>query len=134
MERLSPLDRVRHLNLAEQRKLARNGQLQERVALERVFGKNVWEALLHNPRLTIPEVARIARKGTVPRPLLDLIADNAAWAKSATVRRALLSNPRLGTEAIYRVLRLTPRRELGLIEKQTLYPTAVRQAARRLKR
>jgi len=101
---------------------------------ERLFGKNVWEALLHNPRLTIPEVARIARKGTVPRPLLELIADNAAWAKTGPVRRALLTNRRLSSEAVMKVLRLTPKNELKLAEKQTAYPAHVREAARKLLR
>jgi hypothetical protein len=61
-------DRVRTLSPVEQQKVAANGTLPERVTLERIFGPNVWEALLANPRLTLPEVATIARKGTVPRP------------------------------------------------------------------
>ena len=36
--------------------------------LERLYGKQVWESLLHNAKVTVPEVARIARKGTIPRP------------------------------------------------------------------
>jgi len=125
-------DRLRHLRLHEQQKLARGGELSDRVALERMFGKNVWEALLQNPRLTIPEVARIARKGTVPKPLLDRIVDNKAWIKAPPVRRALLSNPRLGTDALMPILKLTPKRELKLIQKQMGYPAAVREAARKL--
>ena len=46
----------------------RRERLQERVALERMYGPNVWETLLRNNRLTPPEAARIARKGTLPRP------------------------------------------------------------------
>ena len=38
-----------------------------------MYGKNVWEALLRNPRLTAPEVARIARMGQLPRPLIEII-------------------------------------------------------------
>jgi hypothetical protein len=125
-------EKLRRLPPQEQRKLARGGELAQRVVLERLFGKSVWEALLHNPRLTIPEVARIARKGTLPRPLLDQIVDNATWVKAGPVRRALLSNPRLSPAHVLRVLQLAPKSELRLVEKQLGYPTAVRQAARKL--
>ena len=50
----------------------------------------MWEALLSNPRLSVMEVARIARKGQLPIPLVDQIAANDAWAASPEVRRALL--------------------------------------------
>ncbi|MDH5670861.1 MAG: PilZ domain-containing protein [Myxococcales bacterium] len=123
---------VRKLSLTEQQKLARSGELQDRVLLERYFGKNVWEHLLRNPRLTVPEVARIARKGTVPRPLLDLIVDNNAWIQAPPVRRALLGNTRVSYEGIVKLLRITPKQELKSIHKTTAYPNSVREAARKL--
>jgi Tfp pilus assembly protein PilZ len=125
-------EKLRNLNAAQQLKLARTGELAERIALERLYGKHVWEALLHNPRLSLPEVARIARKGTVPKPLLDVILENNAWLKAAAVRRALLSNPKLSGDAILKLLRLTPKHELKILEKSTAYGAAVREAARKL--
>lgn len=125
-------ERVRGLNTTERLKLARSGNYAERLALERAFGKDVWEALLQNPRLTHPEVARIARMGTLPGPQVEAIATNPAWLTSAPVRRALLSNPRLSGPLIERVLRAFPRSELTQIHKQTTFPTAVRNAARKL--
>src|SRR5262245_12718244 len=125
-------EKLRNLNAAQQLKVARKGELAERIALERLYGKQVWEALLHNPRLSLPEVARIARKGTVPKPLLDVILENNAWLKAATVRRALLSNPKLSADAILKLLRLTPKHELKILEKSTAYGAAVREAARKL--
>jgi hypothetical protein len=115
-------------------KVARRGELADRLAVERLYGKQVWEALLHNPRLTIPEVAKIARKGTVPRPLLDIILDNGAWTKADAVRRALLSNPKIGVDSVLKLLRITPKHELKLIEKGTAYGATVREAARKLLR
>jgi hypothetical protein len=127
-------ERLRHLSPAEQLKVARRGELADRLAVERLYGKQVWEALLQNPRLTIPEVAKIARKGTVPRPLLDVIMDNAGWTKADAVRRALLSNPKIGPDAVVKLLRITPKHELKLIEKGTAYGAVVREAARKLLR
>jgi hypothetical protein len=102
--------------------------------LERLYGKNVWETLLRNPRLTPPEVSRIARYGSLPRVLLEVILANTTWLQAAEVRRAVLSNPRLGTDQIVKVLRLVPKHELRLAAVQTAYPHAVRNAARVLLR
>ena len=125
-------ERLRGLPLAQQLKLAHHGEATERIVLERLYGKNVWEALLRNPRLTGPEVARIARMGTLPRPLLEIIVGNGGWMGIPEVRRALLSNPRLGTDQIIRILRLLPKHELKLAAMQTAYPHAVRDAAKRM--
>src|SRR5262249_6160224 len=83
-------ERLRKLNQTQQQKIARRGELNDRVMLERLYGRNVWDSLLHNPKLTIPEVASIARKGTLPRPLLELIVENNGWIQAPMVRRALL--------------------------------------------
>jgi hypothetical protein len=127
-------ERLRGLNLAAQIKLAVSGELHERIVLERLYGKNVWETLLRNPRLTAPEVSRIARYGALPRVLLEIIVGNNAWLQIPEVRRALLSNPRLATDQVVKVLRLTPKHELRLATVQTAYPAAVRNAAKMLLR
>ena len=123
-------ERLRGLTLATQIKLAISGELHERIVLERLYGKNVWEPLLKNPRLTAPEVSRIARYGSLPRILLENIVVNNAWLQIPEVRRALLSNPRLAADQIQKVLRLTPKHELKLAAIQTSYPYAVRNAAK----
>ena len=125
-------ERLRGLTLAAQVKMGTQGELQERIVLERLYGKNVWEALLRNQRLTAPEVARIARYGSLPRVLIEIIVGNNAWLQIPEVRRALLSNPRLGVDQVMKVLRLTPKHELRLAAIQTAYPHAVRNAAKNL--
>jgi hypothetical protein len=126
------LERVRRMSAAEQLRLARTGERDERIALERVLGKAVWDGLLHNPRITTPEVAAIARMGTLPTPLLEFIVGNAGWLRAPEIRRAVLSNPRLAGEQIARVLRAMPKAELRLMPLQSAYPAAVREAAKRL--
>ena len=125
-------ERLRGLTLAQQIKAASSPDPQERILLERFYNKNVWEPLLRNPRLTPPEVARLARLGTLPRPLLEIIVSNGSWMQMPEVRRSLLANPRLGTDQILRILRLLPKHELKLATTQTAYPHAVRDCARRL--
>jgi len=124
-------DRIRAMSGAEQLRLAAAGTLTERTILERMLGPGVWETLLRNARVTIPEVARIARKGSLPRPLVELIAANPPWLASAEVQRALLSNPRSSPAVIQKVFRAMSRHDLLLVPQQTAYPEAVRTAAKR---
>jgi hypothetical protein len=127
-------NRLRNLPLGERIKVAHGPVLEDRVLLERLYGSSVWEHLLRNPRVTVPEVARMARKGTMPRPLLELIVDNEQWIRQGVIRRALLSNPRLSPEAATKILRSMSARELRLVPQQTAYPDLVRRAALRLMR
>jgi hypothetical protein len=125
-------ERVRKLSLRERERVARQGQLAERMALERVYGASVWEGLLQNPMLTVPEVAQIAKKGALPQPLVATIVANNAWLASGEVRRALLGNPRVAGVHLDRVLRATPRPELKQIAAMSPYRSQVRSAAKRL--
>jgi hypothetical protein len=125
-------EKLRHLNAAQQLKVARTGELAERIAVERLYGKQVWDALLRNPRISMPEVARIARKGTVPKPLIELILENGAWTKADAVRRALLGNPKLNSDAVLKLLRITTKHELKMIEKGSAYAHSIRELARKL--
>lgn len=127
-------ERLRGLSVVEQLRVARDGTLTERVALERLYGKVVWEALLRNTRVTVPEVSRLARMGTMPRPLLELIVASPAWLQVPQIRRALLSNPRLSPELVHKVLAALPREELQLVPQITAYPPAVRMAAKAMVR
>jgi hypothetical protein len=130
-EALTVHDRVRMLSLIEQQKLAATGTLPERVALERAFGPNVWETLLSNTRLTLPEVATIARKGTVPRPIIENLAGHASWLAAPEVQRALLSNPRSTPAVVGKVLQAMTRGDLTLVARQSAYPHSVRVAAKK---
>ena len=128
------VERLRGLSTNEQLRVAREGSQTERVVLERIYGKAVWEALLRNAHLTVPEVARLARMGTMPRPLLELVVANPAWLQAPPVRRALLSNPRLAPEQVHKILALLPREELKLVPQNTAYPATVRTAAKAMGR
>jgi len=127
-------ERLRGLSVVEQLRVARDGSITERVALERLYGKVVWEALLRNTRVTVPEVTRLAKMGTMPRPLLELIVSNPAWLQVPQIRRALLTNPRLSPDMVHRVLSALARDELQLVPQVTAYPPAVRMAAKALTR
>jgi hypothetical protein len=125
-------ERVRQMGLREREATGRAGTLTERVALERAFGSSVWESLLQNPQLTAPEVAHIAKNGSLPVPLVNIIVANASWLASGEVRRALLSNPRVTGHNLERVLRAVPKVELKQVAQMTAYRSDVRSAAQKL--
>jgi hypothetical protein len=127
-------ERVRALSLTDRGIVARQGSLQERVALERCYGSAVWEGLLQNPQVTPPEVARIAKNGMLPRSAAQIIVSNAAWLALPDIQRALLSNPRVAGPHLERVLRAMPRSELEKVTSSTAYRAEVRKDAARLTR
>ncbi len=118
--------------MREREIVARQGMLSERVALERTFGSSVWEALLQNPQLSVPEVAHLARNGTLPVPLVATIVANGAWLASGEVRRALMSNPRVSGTHLDRVLKAMPRVELKQVAQASPFRNQVRAAAKKL--
>ncbi|MCC6555589.1 MAG: hypothetical protein IT372_21720 [Polyangiaceae bacterium] len=125
-------ERVRALSIPEREIMARQGTLPERTALERCYGASVWEGLLQNPQITPPEVARIAKNGTLPRPLVQHIVGNPGWLSIAEVQRALLGNPRCGGAHLERVLRAMARADLERVAAMSVYRAEVRQAAKKL--
>jgi len=125
-------DRVRELDLAGRDALARSGSLPERVALERRFGSSVWEALLHNPQITAREVVRMAKSGSLPATLVNLIVANKGWLADGAIQAALLQNPRVSGAHLERVLRALPQSELTRISEQTSHRSQVRMGAKKL--
>ena len=124
--------RVRSYSTAEQLRAAREGDYPERVALERVYGKAVWDVLLHNPRITAPEITRMARNRKLPKQLVETITAKAGWLASSEVRRSLLMNPQVTGASLEKVLKAMPKLELTRVADMQSYPMAVRQAAKRI--
>jgi hypothetical protein len=109
--------------------VAREGDAGERIELERKYGKLVWEMLLRSPKITRMEVARIAKKGALPKNLRQLILSNPGWLSDSQVRSGLLTNPRMSDAEVATVLRASPKHELRLLAKQTSIPHRIRKVA-----
>ncbi len=129
---LNPLDRVRAMTVHERRKVAMMGEQANRIALERLYGKEMWALLLSNPKISTPEVARIARKPQLALPLIEKIIANQKWVRAPHIRRALLTNHKLTRAMITKILRATPKREVKLMPNQRGYPNLVRELARQM--
>jgi hypothetical protein len=123
-------ERMRTLSIREREEISRHGSLAERVALERAYGGVVWEGLLQNPSISTAEVARIARNGTLPKPLVQVIVNNAGWVSVPEVQRALLTNPRCSGPHLERVVRAIPSSELKRMAVNCPYRSEVRSVVR----
>ena len=110
----------------------REGDHAERVALERTYGKAVWDVLIRNSRITAPELTRLARNRNLPKKIIDALTGNVGWLASSDLRRALLMNPQVTGTALEKVLRAVPKLELTRIATQTTYPQNVRRAVKKI--
>jgi hypothetical protein len=123
-------ERMRNLTISQREEMARHGALAERVALERAFGGVVWEGLLQNPSISSAEVARIARHGTLPKPLVNIIVNNPGWLSVPEVQRALMTNPRCSGPHLERVVRSIDHHELTRLAQNCPYRSEVRNFVR----
>ena len=125
-------DKVRALSRTEKLLLAPKADRSERAVLAQDNDQQVLHALLRNPRLTLEEVARIARSTLLAAVSAELIAKTAQWSASAEIRSALVGNPRTPTPLALRLLPTLPEPEIRQIAKATAVSQALRQAALRL--
>lgn len=125
-------DKVRALSRTEKLLLAPKADRSARAVLAQDNDAQVLQALLRNPRITLEEVARIARSTLLSATTAELIAKTAQWSSSAEIRSALVGNPRTPTPLALRLLPTLPEAEIRQIAKSTAVSQALRQAALRL--
>jgi hypothetical protein len=125
-------DRVRNLTRTEKLLLAPKADRSERAVLAQDNDPQVLQALLRNPRITIEEVARLARLPLLSATTAELIAKTTQWATAPEVRSALVHNPRTPTPLALRLLPTLPEPEIRQIAKSTAVNQALKQAALRM--
>jgi hypothetical protein len=124
-------DRLRALPHAEKLILAGKADRSERVILAQDGDPQVLFFLLKNPRITVDEVARIARSAFLSFQGADLIAKTTQWHNN-DVRIGLVGNPRTPTPLALRILPSLPPNEIKQIARGSAVSTALRQAALKL--
>jgi hypothetical protein len=124
-------DRLRALPHAEKLILAGKADRSERVILAQDGDPQVLFFLLKNPRITVDEVARIARSSFLSFQGADLIAKTTQWHNN-DVRIGLVGNPRTPTPLALRILPSLPQNEIKQIARGSAVSTALRQAALKL--
>ncbi|HEY0783233.1 MAG TPA: hypothetical protein VGE98_12310 [Thermoanaerobaculia bacterium] len=86
-------------------------------------------ALLKNPRLSIDEVARVAKSSALTFQAAELILRTSAWAANLDVRVALIRNPKLPVPIALRILPTLPDGEVRALARGAATSMPLKNAA-----
>ena len=111
--------RLARMGMDDKINLALSGNREERMALAMDSNKAVHHYLLKNAKLTLDEVAHMARLPSLNPDVLDKIAETPAYTQNLTVTKALVFNPRTPVRTAIRLLDRLPRNELVNLSKRT---------------
>ena len=98
--------------------LAQAGNKEERMALAMDPNKAVHHYLLKNAKITVDEIAFMARLPSLNPPVLDKIAENPAYTQNPSVAKALVYNPKTPVRTAIRLLDRLPRSEVMNLAKR----------------
>jgi hypothetical protein len=131
-ERLSKLQKIARLTVAERVKLAVLGDKEDRMILVRDGSKVVNGAVLASPKISDQEVETIAAMKNVQENVLRTLARNRKFIKSYSVVKNLVNNPRCPLDISLALMKnlLTPDLKGLSMNKnvpETLKKTALRQ-------
>ena len=111
--------------------LAIKANRSDRALLVQDNDPRVLLSLLRNPRLTVDEVARVARSSYLTYQIADVIIKTSQWMASVDVRLGLIHNPKTPPAFALRILPTLPQSEIKTIARAGT-SMALKQAALRL--
>lgn len=123
-------DRVRSLSQMEKLMLAPKADRSERSLLLQDNDPRVLLSLLRNPRITVDEIARIAKSSFINFQIVDVIMKTGQWMSSLDVRAGLVHNPKTPQAFALRILPTLPDSEVRNIARSGTN-MALKQAALR---
>jgi hypothetical protein len=123
-------DRMRALSQMEKLLLAIKADRPERALLLQDNDPRVLLSLLRNPRLTVDEVARMAKSSFLTFQIADVISKTAQWMSSLDVRLGLINNPKTPPALALRILPSLPEADVRAIARSGTN-MALKQAALR---
>lgn len=121
-------DRVRGLPQMQKILLAAKADRSERALLIQDNDPRVLLSVLRNPRLTVEEVARIAKSSFLTYQVAEVIMNTGQWMSNLDVRLALIRNPKTPQAFGLRILPSLPESEVKAIARGGMN-MALKQAA-----
>jgi hypothetical protein len=125
-------DRIRALSQMEKILLAVKAERSERALLLQDNDPRVLLSLLRNPRMTVEEVARLARSSFLTYQIADVIVKAAQWMSSLDVRLGLVHNPKTPPAFALRILPTLPDSDVRAIARGGTNMALKQAALRRL--
>jgi hypothetical protein len=131
-KRQNTWDRIRGLSQMEKLLLAVKAERSERALLLQDNDPRVLLSLLRNPRLTVDEVARLAKSSFLNFQIADVIVKTTQWTSSLDVRLALIRNPKTPPAFALQILPTLPESEVRSIARAGTNMALKQAALRRL--
>ena len=125
-------DRMRGLSQMEKILLAVKADRTERALLLQDNDPRVLLSVLRNPRLTVDEVARVAKSPYLNFNIADVIMKATQWMSSLDVRLGLINNPKTPQAFALRILPTLPDSEVRAIARAGTSMALKQAALRRL--
>lgn len=111
--------RLARMGMDDKINLALSGDREERMALAMDSNKAIHHYLLKNAKITLDEIAFMARLPSLNPDVLDRIAETPGYVQNPTVAKALVYNPRTPVKTAIRLLDRLPRSEVMNLAKRT---------------
>jgi hypothetical protein len=125
-------DRIRTLSQMEKILLGVKAERSERAVLLQDNDPRVLLSLLRNPRLTVDEVARMAKSSFLTYQIADVIMKSAQWMSNLDVRLGLIHNPKTPPAFALRILPTLPDADVRAIARAGTNMALKQAALRRL--
>lgn len=119
MEKMPLRRRIQRMTTEEKINLALSGKREERMALAQDSNRQIHHYLLRNAKITLEEVAFMARLTSLNPDVLEKIAENPGYTQNPQVAKALVFNPRTRINTAMRLLGRLPRNELMILSRRT---------------
>ena len=114
---ISPIYRIRQLDLPQKMLLAPKADRAERQILCRDNAPMVLANLLSNPRLEAENVLAIVKSNFATAEIFQRVASDRRWMASSEIRSAVVRNPKTPTPIAIRLLETLPQSELRDLAK-----------------
>jgi hypothetical protein len=123
--------RIQRMSMDDKINLALSGTREERMALAMDGNKSIHHYLLKNARISLDEIAFIARLPTMNPDVLAKIGENPAYTQNPTVLKNLVYNPKTPVALAVRLLDRLPRSEILNLSKRMSMNAKLVQAAKK---
>jgi hypothetical protein len=130
-EKLSTIQKIARMSVAERVQTALKGSREERIILIRDSNRIVSASVLECPKLTDSEVEAIALMKNVSEEILRLVGTRREFAKSYSVIHNLVRNPRTPVATSLGMLNRILTNDLRTLSRNRNVPEVIRKAAQR---
>lgn len=131
-ERVTTLQKIAWMTVAERVQLAIKGSRDERLLLIRDSNKMVARAVLHSPKISENEVESISQMRNVNEEVLRLVGSSRVWAKNYIISHNLVRNPRAPIGVTLQLLNRLMPRDIKALSRNRNIPEVIRKSAHRL--